>query len=85
MTRGGGAVSRTAIKHPRSWQCSERHCDCCGYDARDPEAGMRILCSGCGRYLCEACARGCRHERREHFHVAPSSGAPASEPQARRP
>lgn len=59
----------TATAHERTWECAGIHCGCCDTDARDLNATNRILCSGCGRYLCEPCARTCRHEYREHYHV----------------
>jgi hypothetical protein len=54
LRRGDGAFAR---------------CDCCGEPAREVEAAVRILCSGCGRYLCEACSRQCRHAAQDHRHV----------------
>ena len=66
-----GVVKRVVsgiLGHVRTLACTDRHCDCCDEDTRDTSAGLKILCSGCGRYLCDACGRGCRHERTEHFH-----------------
>ena len=63
--------------HPRSWKCSDRHCDCCGMDVRNPEDKM--LCSGCYQHLCERCGVACRHEYREHWHVAPTPTAAQGE------
>jgi hypothetical protein len=55
LRRGDGAFAR---------------CDCCGEPTREEvEAAVRILCSGCGRYLCEACSRRCRHAAQDHRHV----------------
>jgi hypothetical protein len=56
LRRGDGAYSR---------------CDCCGEAARQVEATVRILCSGCGRYLCDNCSRQCRHAAQDHRHVGP--------------
>src|SRR5438128_10267060 len=56
LRRGDGAFAR---------------CDCCGEPTREVEAAVRILCSGCGRYLCEACSRQCRHAAQDHRHWDP--------------